>query len=153
MCFSLHASAHTCIEPSPIILLCVILFVYFVFLHVWLFSDSICFKEVLISTPPGGGLNSPDEGDDCFPPNVHTTFHSFHQPWEVEGSQQMTSSYNHILHHHHHAFSTTTSTIAPPPYGFNPMYCPDIVPIKVVTQSLSLFSPSLCQYKLRYIKN
>jgi len=104
-------------------------------------SDSICFKEVLISTPPGGGLNSPDEGDDCFPPNVHTTFHSFHQPWEVEGSQQMSSyshHHQHLLHHHHHAFSTTTSTIAPSPFSFQPMYCPDIVPIKVVTQSLSV---------------
>jgi hypothetical protein len=107
---------------------------------VWLFSDSICFKEVLISTPPGGGLNSPDEGDVCFPPNVHTTFHSFHQPWEVEGSQQMSSYSHHHQHllHHHHAFSTTTSTIAPSPFSFQPMYCPDIVPIKVVTQSLSL---------------
>jgi len=106
---------------------------------VWLFSDSVCFKEVLISTPPGGGLNSPDEGDDCFPPNVHTTFHSFHQPWEVEGSQHMSSySHHHLVHHHHHAFSTTTSTIAPSPFSFHPMYCPDIVPIKVVTQSLSL---------------
>lgn len=105
----------------------------------WLFSDSVCFKEVLISTPPGGGLNSPDEGDDCFPPNVHTTFHSFHQPWEVEGSQHMSSySHHHLVHHHHHAFSTTTSTIAPSPFSFHPMYCPDIVPIKVVTQSLSL---------------
>ncbi|XP_023714552.1 caskin-1 isoform X3 [Cryptotermes secundus] len=91
-------------------------------------------QEVLISTPPGGGLNSPDEGDDCFPPNVHTTFHSFHQPWEVEGSQQMSSyshHHQHLLHHHHHAFSTTTSTIAPSPFSFQPMYCPDIVPIKI----------------------
>jgi len=89
-------------------------------------------QEVLISTPPGGGLNSPDEGDDCFPPNVHTTFHSFHQPWEVEGSQHMSSySHHHLVHHHHHAFSTTTSTIAPSPFSFHPMYCPDIVPIKI----------------------
>ncbi|XP_046991600.1 caskin-2 isoform X1 [Schistocerca americana] len=65
-------------------------------------------QEVLIGSP--SGLHSPDEGD-CYPPGVHRTFHTFHQPWEIEGS--------------HHMFSTITT-----PY-FQPMYCPDIVPIKI----------------------
>ncbi|XP_068084564.1 caskin-2 isoform X2 [Anabrus simplex] len=72
--------------------------------------------QVLISTP-GGGLNSPDEGD-CY---VHSTFHAYHQPWEVESSQHMSSSFGHV-------FSTNTTTA---PQFFQPMYCPDIVPIKI----------------------
>ncbi|GLH08948.1 Protein of unknown function [Gryllus bimaculatus] len=85
-------------------------------------------KDVLITTGPGGGLHSPDEGD-CMPPaHVHAAYHSFHQPWELEGSRQQLLGLG--LGHGHVFSTTTTMTTAPPPF-FQPMYCPDIVPIKI----------------------
>nr|CAD7460443.1 unnamed protein product [Timema tahoe] len=68
----------------------------------------------------GGCLNSPD---DSYPRNVHTTLHAFHQPWEVE------TSFAH--HHHHHHFSSNNAPLVAPPQYFQPMFCPDIVPIKI----------------------
>ncbi|KAK7868696.1 hypothetical protein R5R35_008223 [Gryllus longicercus] len=85
-------------------------------------------QDVLITTGPGGGLHSPDEGD-CMPPaHVHAAYHSFHQPWELEGSRQQLLGLG--LGHGHVFSTTTTMTTAPPPF-FQPMYCPDIVPIKI----------------------
>ncbi|XP_076271993.1 CRK like proto-oncogene, adaptor protein isoform X3 [Rhynchophorus ferrugineus] len=49
-------------------------------------------------------------------PQVHSTFRSFHQPWEIDQTRQMTTS------------------LGPnePPYTQS-LYCPDIVPIKIRT--------------------
>ncbi|GLH08942.1 Caskin-2 [Gryllus bimaculatus] len=81
-------------------------------------------QDVLITTGPGGGLHSPDEGD-CMPPaHVHAAYHSFHQPWELEGSRQQLLGLG--LGHGHVFSTTTTMTTAPPPF-FQPMYCPDII--------------------------
>lgn len=65
-------------------------------------------QDVLVHVP----MDLPSPGV----PQVHSTFHSFHQPWEIDQTRQMTTS------------------IGPtgPPYS-HPMYCTDIVPIKIRT--------------------
>lgn len=75
----------------------------------------------LIHAPP---QSSQGQGDDVTdspsaPPPVHTTFRAFHQPWEVDQTRQMTASCYPALHHHQQ------------PIYYQPIYCTDIVPIKV----------------------
>lgn len=66
-------------------------------------------KDVVVHAP----LGPPSPGV----PTVHSTFRSFHQPWEIDQTRQLAAGTHYM----------------------QPMYCTDIVPIKVHTLSLSLY--------------
>ena len=65
-------------------------------------------KDVVVHAP----LGPPSPGV----PTVHSTFRSFHQPWEIDQTRQLAAGTHYM----------------------QPMYCTDIVPIKVHTLSLYL---------------
>ncbi|XP_030758089.1 caskin-2-like isoform X1 [Sitophilus oryzae] len=67
-------------------------------------------QDVLVHVP----MDLPSPGA---PPQVHSTFRSFHQPWEIDQTRHMTTS-----------MGPTTN----PSYTYS-MYCTDIVPIKIRT--------------------
>ncbi|GLV35027.1 caskin [Carabus blaptoides fortunei] len=69
-------------------------------------------QDVVVHAP----LGPPSPG--C--PTVHSTFRSFHQPWEIDQTRQLTANTNN---------NTTTNTSTTGYY--QPMYCTDIVPIKI----------------------
>lgn len=67
------------------------------------YAACLC-KDVMVHAP----LGPPSPGV----PAVHTTFRSFHQPWELDQTCQLAASTHYV----------------------QPMYCTDIVPIKVDIQ-------------------
>lgn len=73
----------------------------------------MCLKDVVVHAP----LGPPSPGL----PAVHSTFRSFHQPWELDQTRQLAAG----PHQHHHQY-------------MQPIYCTDIVPIKVLLLLLTL---------------
>lgn len=67
-------------------------------------------KDVVVHAP----LGPPSPGL----PNVHSTFHSFHQPWELDQTRQINSN--------------NANGNNPTGLYYQPMFCTDIVPIKVL---------------------
>lgn len=74
------------------------------------YAACLC-KDVMVHAP----LGPPSPGV----PAVHSTFRSFHQPWEIDQSRQLAAGTHYV----------------------QPIYCTDIVPIKVYTQ---ISHTSLC---------
>ncbi|XP_045463505.1 caskin-1 isoform X3 [Harmonia axyridis] len=73
-------------------------------------NDRICTtQDVLVHAPLG------PPSPTGLAPTVHSTFHSFHQPWELDQTRQLTAS--------------ATGT----PQHYMPLYRTDIVPIKIRT--------------------
>lgn len=66
------------------------------------------YKDVLVHAPLG------PPSPTGLAPTVHSTFHSFHQPWELDQTRQLAAS--------------ATGT----PQHYVPLYRTDIVPIKVL---------------------
>ncbi|XP_049819840.1 caskin-2 isoform X2 [Aethina tumida] len=78
-------------------------------------------QDVMVhAAPTSASAGPPSPGVVAAPPQVHSTFRSFHQPWEIDQTQR--------LQHHHHQQHLQFQQ-----HYVQPVYCTDIVPIKIRT--------------------